>query len=263
MECARDLAGCDPATTAGGCDTASMNEHLDWQECADEYEASRQRITDLVSELDDVQLATTVPACPDWSVWDACAHCAAIPASILVGDVPGHDDGDAWVTRTIADRAGRSIGEVLDEWAEVAPAFEAQMVERGGQLAGMVLDVVAHEHDIRHAVGRPGARDTAGIVQSLGFTKLIMDRDLAAGAPGTVVRFACDDGTWQAGGSADAEPTITLDLSGRLDGTFELVRALGSRRSEDQLDTLPWSTDWRPHRAGIFHMPLPEAPLDE
>lgn len=238
-----------------------MNEHLDWAECADEYDACRQRITELTSDLSTEDLATRVQACPEWSVFDACAHLAAIPASILANDLPG-DDADAWVARTIADRAGRPIGAVLDEWAEVTPAFKELMLT-GGQLAGMVLDAVAHEHDIRHALGRPGGRDARGVVLSLGFTKMIMDRDLRAGAPGTVVRFACADGTWQAGGPADAAPTITLDLGARADGTFELMRALGSRRSAGQLDTLPWDGDWRSAADGIFHMPLPEHDLVE
>jgi hypothetical protein len=101
------------------------------------------------------------------------------------------------------------------------------------------------------------------VALTLGFTKLIMDRDLRTAATGDVVRFACDAGVWQAGGPADAEPTITLDLTGQADGSFELMRALGSRRNAEQLDALTWDGDWRSAQAGIFHMPLPEAPLVE
>ncbi|BAN02767.1 maleylpyruvate isomerase family mycothiol-dependent enzyme [Ilumatobacter coccineus] len=239
-----------------------MNELLDWAECADEYDACRRRIAELVSTLGDDDAERVVPACPDWTVHDACAHLAAIPASILAGDLPGAD-ADAWVARTIADRAGHDVEQIMAEWASVTPPFKELMVSGGGQMAGMVLDAVAHEHDIRHAVGRPGGRDSRGVALTLGFTKLIMDRDLRTSGSGDVVRFACDAGVWQAGGPADAEPTITLDLSGAPDGSFELMRALGSRRSAAQLDALDWVGDWRSAQAGIFHMPLPETDIVE
>ncbi len=239
-----------------------MNEHLDWAECAEEYDACRQRITDLVDAASPDDLTRVVEACPDWTVHDACAHLAAIPASILSGDLPG-DDADAWVARTIADRADRTVSEIMDEWAAVTPAFREMMISGGGQMAGMVLDAVAHEHDIRHALSSPGARDSRGVALTLGFTKLIMDRDLRNGGTGDVVRFSCDAGVWQSGGPSEAEPTISIDLRGRPDGSFALMRALGSRRSVEQLDALPWVGEWRSAQAGIFHMPLPEVPLDE
>lgn len=239
-----------------------MNEMLDWAECAEEYDACRGRISELVSTLTDDEAARVVPACPDWNVHDACAHLAAIPASILAGDLPGAD-ADAWVARTIADRADHDLEQIMSEWASVTPAFREVMISGGGQMAGMVLDAVAHEHDIRHALDRPGGRDSRGIALTLGFTKLIMDRDLRTHGSGDVVRFACDAGEWQAGGPVEAEPTITLDLSGRRDGSFELMRALGSRRSAAQLDGLDWNGDWRSAQDGIFHMPLPESDIVE
>lgn len=239
-----------------------MNEHLDWAECAEEYDACRERIATLVSSASDDDLSRVVQACPEWTVHDACAHLAAIPASILSGDLPG-DDADAWVARTIADRAEHSVDEIMTEWANVTPAFRELMVTGGGQMAGMVLDAVAHEHDIRQALGTPGGRDSRGVALTLGFTKLIMDRDLRTGGSGDVVRFSCDAGVWQSGGPNDADPTISIDLSGRTDGSFELMRALGSRRSVDQLDALPWTGDWRSAQSGIFHMPLPTEPLIE
>lgn len=237
-----------------------LNEKIDWTECAEEYDACRRRVDALVRDAAEAALSTTVQACPDWSVADLCAHLAGVPAALTAGDVPTGDT-DQWVDDQVTARRGRPVGELLDEWADATPTFQQMMIDAGGQIAGLILDAVAHEHDLRHALEAPGARDSRGVVLSLGFTKMLMDRDLRANGSDSVLHFACDDGAWQAGGLGD--PTVTLDLSRHDDGAFELMRALGSRRSLEQLRALPWSGDWESVRAGIFHMPLPDEPLIE
>lgn len=237
-----------------------LNAKIDWADCAAEYDACRLRVDALVRDAEATALAATVQACPEWSVADLCAHLAGVPAALVAGDVPTGDT-DQWVEDQVLARRGRSIGDSLDEWAVATPAFQQMMIDAGGSISGLILDAVAHEHDLRHALDSPGARDSRGVLLSLGFTKMLMDRDLRGTGSDAVVRFACGAGTWQAGG--DGEPSVTLDLSEHPDGAFELMRALGSRRSIAQLRALPWEGDWEAARDGIFHMPLPDEPLVE
>jgi uncharacterized protein (TIGR03083 family) len=222
---------------------------IDWEECAFEYDRCRQRIADMLTQADaDV----VVPTCPEWTVADACAHLAGIPVSLVAGSVPGAD-AQSWVDADIESRRGRSISSLLDEWADITPAFQAMMVAGGGRLGGLLYDVVAHEHDLRHALGRPGARNDRGIVISMDFERLILSGDLKRRGSGTVeVRSAA--GAWAAGTSG---PTVSLDLTDHSEGTFELLRLMGSRRSAAQVDRHDWSGSWRELEDGIFHMPLP------
>jgi uncharacterized protein (TIGR03083 family) len=222
---------------------------IDWEECAFEYDRCRERITDMLTQND---ASVVVPTCPEWTVADACAHLAGIPSSILAGSVPG-EDAQAWVDADIEKRRGRSISSLLDEWAEVTPAFQSLMIAGGGRLAGMLYDVVAHEHDLRHALGRPGARNDRGVVVSMDFERLILSGDLKRRGTGTV-EVSSADGAWSAGTSG---PTVSLDLTGNGEGTFELLRLMGSRRSAAQVDRYDWSGSWRDLEDAIFHMPLP------
>jgi uncharacterized protein (TIGR03083 family) len=236
-----------------------MNPKIDWEECATEYAACARRVDTLISETPEQMWSATVQACPDWTVADVCAHLAAIPTALVAGDTPSGDT-DAWVAEQIVQRAGRTPSSLLDEWNDSIPAFQQMMVSAGGSAAGMILDAIAHEHDLRQTLDRPGARDSRGVEISMAFTRLIMHGDLKNAGSGTV-RVVADGTTWQAG-PAD-EPTIRLDLSGREHGTFEAFRLFGSRRSASQVAQYPWVGDWEAAADGLFHMPLPEADLIE
>lgn len=228
-----------------------------YEEAAHEYAQARRRIADLLLGADATMATTRVPACPDWDVADLCAHLAGVCADLAAGRLP-QGDTQAWVDAQVADRRGRSVSSLLDEWHEASPAFEDQMRQRGG-LAGLVLDAVAHEHDLRHAVDLPGGRTERGVAVSMAFERNLLHRDLTTrGLPAVLVKSA--DGEWLAG---DGEPAVTLDLTSWPQGTWELFRLLGSRRSEAQVATYPWQGDWRALSAGIFHMALPADDLVE
>src|SRR5215217_1585144 len=134
---------------------------------ADEYAAARARIRVLLADLDDDGAATVVPSCPDWTVHDLCAHLAGVPAALVARDNPPKGDNQPWVDAHVAARADRTVDELLDEWDAVGPAFEGLMRKLPHAFGGLVYDAVAHEHDLRGALGRPGARDDAGVVASL------------------------------------------------------------------------------------------------
>ncbi len=132
---------------------------------ADEYVAARAGVRSLLADCDDATARIVVPSCPAWTVHDLCAHLVGVPAALVARDNPPRGDHQEWVDRQVADRADRDIAELLDEWDAVGPAFEGLMRKLPQAFGGLVYDAVAHEHDLRGALGRPGNRDmtTAGL----------------------------------------------------------------------------------------------------
>jgi len=226
------------------------------------YGATRARIAALLltgSAGDGQRHATTVvPACPDWTIADLCAHLAGVAADLVARRNPG-PDVQAWVDGQVAERKGRSVADLLDEWATVSPAFEGLIESRPAGFAGLLYDVVAHEHDLRHAVGQPGMRDDVAVVLAMDIGAGILERDLATHGLGAVSLRTADK-TWIAG---SGEPQLSIDVSDQLHGTWTLMRLLGSRRSEAQLLAAPWVGPARTFLPALAHMTLPPADVDE
>jgi uncharacterized protein (TIGR03083 family) len=116
---------------------------------AEEYAAARARVRTLLADGDAATAATVVPSCPDWTVHDLCAHLVGVPAALVARDNPPPGDNQRWVDRHVAERADRTLVELLDEWDEVGPGFEALMRKLPRAFGGLVYDAVAHEHDLR------------------------------------------------------------------------------------------------------------------
>ena len=122
------------------------------------YRGIRGRVSDLVRDLDGATLARVAPATPLWTVHDVLAH--------LVGDVTDVVDGnlegvasDAWTQAQVDRRRGVAVAELLEEWERGAPVVESVLDAIDPLMQTMFLtDAVTHEHDIRHAIDRPGAR---------------------------------------------------------------------------------------------------------
>ena len=222
------------------------------------YEATRARITALVAQVDPAEAEAIVPACPDWTVQQLCAHIAGVCTDLVAGNRPGADL-QGWIDGQVAARADRSPIELIAEWNAHGAAFEALITERPKGYAGLLYDVVAHEHDLRATLGQPGERTTDGVRLSLDVVISALQRDLTAHAL-PAARFLSDDGDWFVG---DGDPELVLDLRGRPDGTWELLRALGSRRSAGQLATLPFTGDLDRYLPALAHQPLPVADLVE
>jgi uncharacterized protein (TIGR03083 family) len=223
---------------------------VDW---VGEYRAARGRITDLARNLDSAELATTVPACPEWTVHDTIAHVAGIAVAVTSGDFPSGDQ-QAWLDGLVDQRRGRATSDVLDEWNDASAATDAFLTNMGPAGGQMVYDVVAHEHDIRHALDRPGGRDVSGVVACAHAMSRILESDLAkAGLP--AVRITSAGRTWDVG---DGEPALSIELE-----PFELIRVFGSRRSEQQLRALPWQGDLDRYLPALAHHPFPVSDLVE
>ncbi len=223
---------------------------------ADEYAAARASVRSLLAGSDDAIARTAVPSCPAWTVHDLCAHLAGVPAALVARDNPPAGDNQEWVDRQVAERADCNIAELLEEWDAVGPAFEGLMRKLPRAFGGLVYDAVAHEHDLRGALRRPGGRDASGVLASVDLLMAMVERDLAAQGPTTgTLRVRAGEREWVLG---EGDPTVTLVTS-----PFEAMRLLGSRRSRHQILGAPWEGDVEPFLPALAHMPLPVQDLVE
>jgi uncharacterized protein (TIGR03083 family) len=235
------------------------------------YAEGRGRISDLVLELDGEDAARTVPTCPKWTVGDVVSHLVGVCADVLAGNIEGVAT-DPWTAAQVQARMGRPLAELVEEWSDVGPQVEALAGHFPGQTgAQWVTDLTTHEHDIRTAVGRPGARDSQGVevgldflvtvglhaaVSARGLQPLVVqagerswvvgtgettatggDEEMARDANERLLATLLSTAPVPAGGLAD-EPAIALVAP-----PFELFRALTGRRSAAQILKLDWPVD--------------------
>jgi uncharacterized protein (TIGR03083 family) len=196
------------------------------------YGQARIRLAALANGLTDGQAATVVPSCPDWTVTQVYAHIAGVASALVHRRNPG-PDLQAWIDGHITDRAGQSASALADEWNEVAVAFEGLIEAKPAAFAGLLYDVIAHEHDIAHALGVVGERTGLGVECALALALPLLERDLASHGLGPVAIDVNGD-RWQAG---DGEPALVLHAPTQ----FEALRLLGSRRSADQMRAATWT----------------------
>ena len=218
-------------------------------ELLDAYRAVRDRMSAIALDLDADGLATTVPSCPEWTVHDLLAHNVAIPAAIAVGDLPTGDQ-QAWLDGLVVARRGQPVDELVAEWATLDEVV-------GGVLSATAVlldDVATHEHDLRAAVGRPDHDALAADLVVPAALLTLLD-GLTAADVGSIV-IESPEGTWR---SHDAEPGWTISAP-----AWEAFRAVGSRRTADELRALPGSGDVEAFIPVLDdHLPLPRTSLRE
>jgi uncharacterized protein (TIGR03083 family) len=211
------------------------------------------RITDLVRDLPDEKLDRMAPATPEWRVRDIVAHLAGGTADIVVGNL-ADVASDTWTQAQVDARRDTPIGEVLAEWARCSAIVEPTIPSLDPRLRAMLMtDAVTHEHDLRGALGMPGAQDSDAIALAFtGVTGAIGARRGDAGA----LRIVHDAGETVVG---SGEPTATLRTS-----RFEIVRAAVGRRSFAQIAAWDWEGDALPETIVLSRFSPPRAtPLND
>lgn len=193
----------------------------------DVYREARQRVAALVTGLPDAA-AIRVPACPAWTVHGVVAHLVAVAEDVMAGrlaGVPTEEDTAGQVAR----RRDQSTADMVAEWNDLAPAFEAFLSTTPVWPAAM--DVLSHEQDIRAATHEPGARDVPAIV--------VGARRLVQSIPSPVSLVVHLDGEDHRMGSDGADgPALELTTT-----SFEAFRFRLGRRSRAQLAAMAWSGD--------------------
>jgi uncharacterized protein (TIGR03083 family) len=201
------------------------------------YAEGRQRISDLVRDLDPARADMVVPACPEWSVKDVTSHITGVCTDILAGNIGGAAT-DEWTAAQVAARRDTPIADVVAEWDDSGAQIEAMLGEFPQDAATqMVTDLATHEHDLRGTLGVPGARDSLGVDLGVDFlaTYFIATAQELDSPP---LRISADGRSW-----STTEGVAAMHLNAP---PFELMRALSGRRSIDQLRQLDWSGDPEP-----------------
>lgn len=239
------------------------------------YEDTRQRVVSLVRDAmtdDFFAAASAVPACPGWRVRDVIAHLSGLATDIAAGNLEGAAT-DAWTAAQVDARRDLSADELLAESDEVGPQLASYLDDFPGRYgAQVVADITVHEHDIRGALQRPGARDSAGVAHCLDFlfSTLVAPGAHALGLPALHITDGVRGVVVGAQGDA-ADPTTAIQTAlatwtwpiPRLEAsTFELVRAFTGRRSRDQVHRLSWTVDPTPYDALFGLWPFTPAPAD-
>jgi uncharacterized protein (TIGR03083 family) len=202
-----------------------------------EYAESRERIIELVKGLTDEELNGTVPACPEWRVRDVVAHIAGLTTDVLAGKIDAYGS-EKWTSAQVEERKDRSIDEVIAEWEANAERYDGMLEANPGFLPMITTaDLVTHEHDIRGALNQPGARDSEGV--RIGVKTYVgrLRQNMEDLPPLRVNAVGFRDFMV---GKGDPAASVSAE-------TYELFRALGGRRSEEQVRALDWEGDPEPY----------------
>ena len=187
------------------------------------YACFRGRLGDLLLDRDADTWSRPVPACPGWDVKAAVSHLVANVEDAMSGALTGPPT-DEQVAAQIARHATSSPDELFERWDEVAAVFEPVIVARN--IFPVVLDVLAHEHDIRGAIGEPGHRDEP-------FMGLAADR--LAGFLAVPANVEFDFGDHVATSPPVDGPTHRVSTT-----PFEVFRLRLGRRSPEQVEEMGW-----------------------
>jgi hypothetical protein len=191
---------------------------------ADSYLFAVESFIGFARSLHEAAWATRVPCTPAWTVRDVLSHVSGIPDDALAGRMEGAP-GEAWTAAQIERHRDADVEELLDRWSQQAPAF-AEAIDGMGE-GRPPIDCHSHEHDIRHALARPGAR-TNPIIDAPSFSSV--------DAPVTVMIEFIDGSIVTTGAPASAS-TVTLRGATR----FELFRSRLGRRSRQQVRDADWA----------------------
>lgn len=186
------------------------------------YRASRLRVADLV---DDTVADRPVPATPLWQMHDVVAHLAGVMQDIATGNLEGVTT-DPWTAAQVDRARGKAVAQIVDEWAGGATGFEEFLSSpAGANASAAVMDVHAHEIDLRSALG--------------------LDPDLSdevVGWLGSSMRAGFDRQVVAAG-----LPPVTIDVS-----DFEMFRGRLGRRTAEEVCAFGWSADPAPYLDTFF-----------
>lgn len=176
---------------------------------------------DLFESLSEDDWARPVPCTPEWTVRDLLSHTAGAADDITNGRIEGAAS-EAWTAAQVERYRDDDPAMLIARWREQAKPV-GEMIEMVGE-ARPVFDTHSHEHDLRHAIGQPGNRETETIARAA----KALSRSVAKDAPCTV-RLTTGD---EYGEGPAAVEALT---------PFEVFRSRLGRRTPEQLREWAWS----------------------
>ncbi|MGY4708753.1 maleylpyruvate isomerase family mycothiol-dependent enzyme [Mycolicibacterium sp. CBM1] len=194
------------------------------------YRDTRARVSHLLSTLADEQWELPVPATPQWTVHDLVAHLTGGAVDAATGRIDGAP-GQAWTARHVDERRTIPAHQLLREWHAVGPVIEQGLAGQRFTGPNIAADLICHEADLHEALGHPRpAREH----WQQPFLPVMMQflRQRLKDCPTVLIRN--DDGhEWHCGAG---EPATVLEAE-----SYELLRAMFSRRSRRQIATWNWT----------------------
>jgi uncharacterized protein (TIGR03083 family) len=215
------------------------------------YGSCRERMTEMVRDLDPARVATRVAATGDWTVHDVLAHQVGVVSDVNAGNLDGIGT-DAWTAAQVAARADASIADLITEWDQGAAQFEATITALGSpQGAIAVADIWNHEQDLRGTLAIEGGRDVLAEQLAIeGYCALRSTQFTGGGLAPLQLRAGVDE--WLCGAGT---PTTTVIAE-----PYELARLICGRRTPEQLRSYLWDGDPEPYIAALTAS-APSAPL--
>ena len=187
----------------------------------------RVRVVALIGAFDPATLDGPAAATPEWRVRDVLAHMVGVSEDIVHGRVE-NIASDEWTAAQVDKRRDVTTDDLLAEWAEFGPQFEQLLAGAPELIAGQaVFDAATHEHDVRTALGRPGARMSDAMEVSWDW---FVGTRAAAGLP--TIRFVTERGDETLGAGT---PEFVVHAP-----RFEILRAITGRRTESEMAGYGW-----------------------
>jgi uncharacterized protein (TIGR03083 family) len=178
----------------------------------------------LFESLTDFERESLVPCLPGWSVRDVLSHVAGVANDVVSGDSTAAAT-DEWTAAQVDRWRESDTAELIDQWSgQVTAVGEVVAAARNPRPS---IDCHMHEHDVRHAVGQVGDRDTELIaLVAQGASRI------QAGRPLRIVL---------ADGSPIESDGDGLSIALENVSMFEVARSRLGRRSLKQFLTYDWS----------------------
>lgn len=188
-----------------------MSQLLPDAEVSQAYVDLRARVVALLRQTPEQIATSPVPHCPTWTVAELAAHLLGVPDDVVHGRMEGVAS-DAWTQAQVVRHRGKTLCQIADELAALADRFDPLLPHVPAMSRSqMVMDAVSHEHDLRHAVGAPGARDSTAVRAGL---------------------------AWLMGWCTRTNPATASAIAAVRAADFDVLRSLTGRRSMAQMAAL-------------------------
>lgn len=198
------------------------------------YSATRARVTELAQSLSPEDLATRVPACPDWTVHDVISHLAGVAADFSTGNLAGAPR-PPWTAVQVEARRNLPIDAILDEWSVAGAALEAVILADASDhplVCHPYVDSGTHEADLYGALSTGDRPPTDLCLTTLAW--VFSDRTPDPDCPGTLTMHT-PEATYTLVGAGPSHSEVHTT-------TYDLYRAIFGRRSPTQIATWTWTT---------------------